>query len=261
MGRGVAPCSYSVYFNRRHGRCGHLFQGRFKGLLIEKESHLLELSRYIHLNPVRARMVARPQEHPWSSCATYLGQKPKYDWVNTDWTLAQFGNTERRARGGYRRFMAEGIERDFDDPAQAAVAGAILGRPSFVEWVREQFLHDRPLSAEQPGLRWLRAVCSVEDVIQAAAAAMGVDDSDIRPRGRHGNDARDMAIYMARRHCGLSNVRLGAEFGGVTGSNVTHACRRFEGRLREDSALAKRLGLAEARLSATHAHSATAPGA
>ena len=98
-------------------------------------------------------------------------------------------------------------------------------------------------------------------MIQAAASAIGVDEGEIRPRGRHANGARDMAICMARRHCGLSNVRLGAESGEVTGSTVTHACRRFEGRLRKDSALAKRLELAGARLSVTHANSATAPAA
>lgn len=95
--------------NRRHGRTGHLFQGRFKGVLVDKDSHLLELTRYVVLNPVRAGMVARASDWPWSSYRAMVGEASVPEWLATDGLLAQFGSRREDARTRYREFVSAGM--------------------------------------------------------------------------------------------------------------------------------------------------------
>lgn len=100
---------YTQATNRRHKRTGHLFQGRFKGILVDKDSYLLELTRYVVLNPVRAGMVKQPQEWEWSSYQAMVGKAPTPTWLATDGMLAQFGKRRVDARRRYQQFVREGI--------------------------------------------------------------------------------------------------------------------------------------------------------
>lgn len=97
--------------NRRHRRSGHLFQGRFKGILVDKQSYLLELSRYVVLNPVRAGMVKRAEAYPWSSYRAMMGLAPIPTWLATDGVLSHFGKRRAVARQRYSRFVQEGVGR------------------------------------------------------------------------------------------------------------------------------------------------------
>ena len=99
---------YSQKFNRVHKRVGHVFQGRYKAILVEKESYLLELARYIVLNPVRAKMVHFAKEWKWSSYRATINQSTLPSWLHTDWILAGFGQTKRVAIDAYARFVSEG---------------------------------------------------------------------------------------------------------------------------------------------------------
>ena len=87
---------YTQKLNRRHARVGHVFQGRFKGILVERDSYLLELARYVVLNPVRAGMVKNVRQWTWSSYPAMVGTAPRPGWLHTDWVLGQFG--AQRAR-------------------------------------------------------------------------------------------------------------------------------------------------------------------
>ncbi len=100
---------YTQRFNRRHGRVGHVFQGRFKGILVERDSYLLELCRYVVLNPVRAKMVRDVSQYAWSSYLATTGSIPAPPWLQTDWILSQFSSERKAARLEYRNFVAEGI--------------------------------------------------------------------------------------------------------------------------------------------------------
>ncbi len=99
---------YTQRFNRRHGEVGHLFQGRYKAILVQKENYLLELMRYVVLNPLRAGMVAKPEEWPWSSYPATIGFTEAPQWLDTDWLLNQFSRHRSRAISAYRRFIMEG---------------------------------------------------------------------------------------------------------------------------------------------------------
>ena len=100
---------YTQYFNRQHNRVGHVYQGRYKAILVEKESYLLELSRYVVLNPVRAGMTKTVEEWQWSSYLSTIGKRPPPAWLEVEWLLSQFGLQRSRARDMYIDFVREGI--------------------------------------------------------------------------------------------------------------------------------------------------------
>ena len=100
---------YTQTMNRAHGRVGHVFQGRYKAILIERDSYLLELSRYVVLNPLRARMVKKVADWPWSSYRAMIGEAVAPPWLQTDWLLAQFSRQRNRARLAYQDFVREGV--------------------------------------------------------------------------------------------------------------------------------------------------------
>jgi REP element-mobilizing transposase RayT len=148
---------YSQGFNRRHERVGHVLQGRFTGILVERETHLLELARYVVLNPVRAGMITSAEEYPWSSLAATVGLAPMPQWLRPEALLARFGS---RAR--YRAFVREGIGAG---SPWTALRGALLGSEAFVERLagridesaaecefprKERLVHRGPLEALFP---------------------------------------------------------------------------------------------------------------
>lgn len=100
---------YTQLFNKRHQRTGHLFQGRFKGILIQKDSHLLEICRYVVLNPLRARIVERPAQWKWSSYNAFAGKAKPHPSLTTDWVLGQFSGKRGKAEQAYRQFVSSGI--------------------------------------------------------------------------------------------------------------------------------------------------------
>ena len=100
---------YTQAFNRRHGRVGHVLQGRYKSILVEKESHLLELCRYVVLNPRRARMVRCVRDWRWSSDRATAGYLQVPEWLAAHWVLAQFGPARESAQSAYRQFVREGL--------------------------------------------------------------------------------------------------------------------------------------------------------
>ncbi len=125
---------YTQLFNKRHGRTGHLFQGRYKAILIQKDSHLLEVCRYVVLNPVRAKMVESPEKWPWSSYRATAGKAKPHPCLTTDWVLGQFSGKRGKAEAEYRKFVAWGI----GEKIWHAVRGqALLGEDDFVDKLAE----------------------------------------------------------------------------------------------------------------------------
>lgn len=100
---------YTQKVNRLHNRVGHVFQGRFKGILVERDSYLMELARYVVLNPVRAGMVKHTRQWPWSSYHAMVGTAPRPSWLQSDWLLGQFGTRRARQIERYIEFVQEGV--------------------------------------------------------------------------------------------------------------------------------------------------------
>jgi putative transposase len=125
---------FTQWSNRRHGRSGHLFQGRYKAIHVERESYFLELARYIVLNPVRAALVKHPRQWAWSSYGATVGSSPAPEWLSSADLMARFGKRASGARGKYRRFIEEGMGRE---SLWKDLKGQIyLGDEAFVEALR-----------------------------------------------------------------------------------------------------------------------------
>jgi putative transposase len=123
--------AYCQRFNRRHVRVGHLFQGRFKAILVDWDSYLLELCRYVVLNPIRAKMVKDINRYPWSSYLATAGSQPAPEWLTTDWVLSQFGRSRAVARRKYVAFVAQG--KNLPSPWLELKGQVLLGSEQFVE--------------------------------------------------------------------------------------------------------------------------------
>ena len=122
---------YTQHFNRTHDRVGHVFQGRYKAIIVQKDSYLLELSRYIVLNPVRARMVRSVKDWPWSSYRASCGMTSSPEWLSTDWLLSTFAKTRKVAIERYRDFVAQG--KNLPSPWEHLKNQIFLGDEQFVE--------------------------------------------------------------------------------------------------------------------------------
>ena len=122
--------SYTQYFNRRHKLVGHVFQGRYKAILVQKEAYLLELTRYVVLNPLRANMVNSLDDWEWSSYHYLTGRKIAPLWLDADWLLGQFGATRGDAIDAYQQFVMQG--RDLASPLQNTKHQTMLGDATFI---------------------------------------------------------------------------------------------------------------------------------
>ena len=144
--------AYITYYNLRHHRSGHLYQGRYKAILVEADEYLLELSRYIHLNPVRFKKYRETpleekskilKDYAWSSLPGYIRLKSRNDFLRYDAVLGYMGGDDKKGRIRYRDFVLRGLVKNLDNPLEEAKASAILGSDSFVVWIKERFLISR----------------------------------------------------------------------------------------------------------------------
>ena len=228
--------SYAAYFNRKRDRIGHLFQGRFKSILVDADEYLKHLSRYIHLNPLRANMVEQLLSYPWSSYPVFAGKAKAPDWLEVDWLLSLFGKSRKKACAAYRRFV-EGVEpAKVEDPEKDVVGGFILGSVAFVNWVKDTYLSERSGEKEIPQLKELKPKLTPDDVVAAVCEEFGCDTETIVRKGRKRNTARDVAIYLARDLTGVSGISLGDYFGNISGAGVTvrytHVAKAISGNRR-----------------------------
>ena len=219
--------SYTSYFNRRHRRWGHLFQGRFKGHLIEEDGYFLEVSRYIHLNPVRAKAVARPENYRWSSYPGYIRAARTVPWVTYARVLGEFGRTATTARRAYARFVRAGVDEPPPSPFAGALGGLLVGSERFVTRMRG-LLRDRPDDDALPELAPLKPRPALEKIAETAAAHFGQDASLWQPGRRVDDASRAVAAYLARRHFGYAAADVAAALGYRGHGGVHNAVARVE---------------------------------
>lgn len=169
---------YTQASNRRHGRNGHLFQGRFKGILVDRDAYLLEVTRHVVLNPVRVGLVEAPEDWPWSSYGAMMGTAPAPRWLAVDALLRQFAASRKAARRGYRAFVYEGVGRDIWQGLRQQI---YLGDEAFVARMQGEIRFDGDrLSVPRaqrrppaPTLAQIAARSSGRDAAIAAAYATG----------------------------------------------------------------------------------------
>lgn len=227
--------SYTVFVNRRHRRSGHLFQGRYKAFIADKESYLLELGRYIHLNPVKAGIVKGASSYRWSSYREYIhggGQKI----TDTDDTLYYISKRRTIAVKKYKKFVDGGTLEA--SPFEEA-AGSILGNETFRERVIK-YLKGIPDKAEIPEVKKIEARHNIEDIVKTAAEYYGIKGEELLKRKRATERQRKIAIYLCKTLSGKKNVEVGRVF-GITIQAVTNAVRDIERVKDKDRGLSKEL--------------------
>ena len=217
--------SYAGYFNARHERVGHLFQGRYQAVLIENEKHYGEVSRYIHLNAVRAGLAARPEEYPWSSFSGYYRRQHALSWVTYARVLNDFAKDPVSARREYRRFVDAGVSARLRSPLREAWHGMVLGSEGFLARVRRH-LDPAQNAAALPELRALQQRPPLARIIAAAARRFGADSEDWARGRRCAGIERAVAAHVARKAYGYPATAVAGPLGYSGPSSVSMAVRR-----------------------------------
>ncbi len=193
LSRGMRQLNgvYTQTFNRSHGRAGHVFQGRYKAILVEKESYLLELARYIVLNPVRAGLARTARDWPWSSYRATVGHGEGPDCLNVEWLLATFGKRRSVAIERYKKFVSEGS--GLPSPWTLIRNQVYLGDEQFVEKMQSLIDGDKELSEVPSSQR------------RPVPKALGCYEASCRDR--------NLAICGAYRSGGYTLKEIGDHFG------------------------------------------------
>jgi REP element-mobilizing transposase RayT len=235
--------SYTVYVNRRHKRAGHLFQGRYKAFIVDKESYLLELGRYIHLNPVRARIVKRSEDYKWNSYREYISEGSGDTITDTEDTLYSFSKKRAIAIKKYQEFVKAGILEV--SPLKKAV-GSILGDETFREKIIK-YLKEIPDKTEISEFKKIQTKHKIEDVVKAIAKYYGISEDNLLKRRKATGRQRKIAIYLCKTLSGEKNVEVGRAF-GITLQAVTNAMRDIDKRREEEKKLSKEIALIKKEL-------------
>jgi REP element-mobilizing transposase RayT len=247
--------SYSMWFNRRHGRSGHLFQGRFKSVVVDPVQWGLELSRYVHLNPVRVgglglgkadrqkqragsseapdvrrvkERIAQLRRYPWSSYRAYVGLGQRPGWLECERLLELGGGKKEERSRNYREYVESAIREGLaKSPWETLQDQVVLGGEEFLKKLRT---HVTGNAQEQRGAKRLaQSRPKLEAVIASVEKVKGCTWEKIRDR--YGDDGRDVVMYVGRRAGGLKLAELATALGMTGYKAVSMAIRRYERRL------------------------------
>jgi putative transposase len=222
---------YTKWVDWRQSRSGHLFQGRYKAVLVDADPYLLELARYIHLNPVRAGLVKEPEEHPWSGHRCYLGLEV-IPWLTTDWVLSQFSEKESSARRAYGRFIQDGKKEGYrkEYHVGSGTDSRMLGDDQFIGRVLEK------------GERRSRHRVSLDRIIREVCKSFSLEERELLTSGRDHrlSRVRGMAAWLVME-CGIGTLgdlsrRMGRDI-----TTLSSAAKRLQIRSKTDLGLAEKV--------------------
>ncbi len=231
---------YISYFNHRHKRVGHLYQGRYKAIVVDKDEYLSVLSRYIHLNPVRikAQQKVEPKEryrslvnYPWSSLSGYLKKRKKQHFVNYNLVLADYGGDTDKARKSYRKALIEEMVQG-KDIHEEIIGSTVLGGEEFVAWLKKTYLGDEK-DREAPAHRAIIRQQSQEEIVEVVVRRTGKTLEELK---KSKGPLRQIMMDMLHRRGGLTNPEIGRLF-GVDYSSVSQERKRLRHRLEKDRKL------------------------
>ena len=220
--------AYTMYFNTKRKRVGHLLQGRYKAILIEADEYPKELSRYIHLNPVRAGIEQDPDEYEWSSCRYYTVKKKAPQWLQRDFILGYFDRRQSTAMKKYRAFIEAVMDGEYKSPLSERLHTVILGSQDFIEEIKAAFLSDKQPDRDLPDLNETPEKTGLEEIEKAVDRVLKADH----------RLARQVKLYFSHRYTGLKLKEIGQWY-GVGESGVTQASRRVALRAETNKQISK----------------------
>jgi len=233
--------SYTSYFNKIHERIGHLFQGRYKAILVDADEYAKELSRYIHLNPVRAEITELPEQYQWSSYREYMGLRRKPVWLHPEFVLGYFGKTEVEASFQYAGFIKSGQHLAAKNPIENLGPSNILGSDIFIERIKTKYIGDRKLDRELPSLQALNDDLYLRPTIKEIKKVVE------KMLGKRSGYSRNVTIYLAHKYAGSKLEEIGHTFGlGISGTSS--AISRIEKIMSRDISFGRRVKEIEAKM-------------
>lgn len=232
--------AYATVFNRQHQRCGPLFQGRFKSVLVQTNYHYWELTRYVHLNPVRAKLADAAPSYRWSSCAQYFRTELAPSWLAWEEVLLEYGNCLETAQEAYRHFLWEGLDQRVPSPLDAARISSVLGTPPFIARMKDCLRSDHA-SKDIPDADRLHRFSRPDDVVSAVCTVLQTNHEQVLRKGLHGNRPRWIALYLCSSITRSSYRDLGRYFGGASGQAVRTVVEKVEQALRHDLKLKEQI--------------------
>lgn len=196
---------YTQLYNRRHRRPGHIFQGRYKAILVDKDNYLLELCRYVVLNPVRARLVELPERWKWSSYAATAGLKKVPEYLSVDWILGVFGTNRGIAQRHYRKFVKEGINRN--SPWGELQGQIFLGDDSFIEKIKD-LLAGKEAIKEIPRQQHYAGRPELKEIFKrrSSRGERGRNEKIYNAHIRYGYRLKEIADYLGIHYTTVSKV-------------------------------------------------------
>lgn len=225
--------TYTTIFNLRHSRSGHLFQGRFKSILVENESYLLQLSCYIHRNPLRAGLVQRLADYPWSSYPVYAYNRSKPDWLKTDLLLAQF-DSENGGLNAYRE-KVQRYAKENKSIWEDIKYGIIYGSEGFVKQIKKKYLSDKP-KMDIPVHNRIVNDIKFDEIVASASTVLNIDIQRLKQSRRIVKSDminRDMLVYALWQSGRFSNSAIGSQV-GLTISSISRRVGIFREMLDTD---------------------------
>lgn len=224
---------YSQAFNKRHGCVGHVFQGRFKAPLVERESYFLQVVRYVVLNPVEAHLVARPEDYAWSSHRAVIGEVEAPDWLAVDDLLVQFAPKRDDATALYRQFVNEAIGSDWN-PWKHLEGGLYLGSEDWLEHVQKE-IDLKPRSDEHPRCQRVVGSPSMDEVVATVARRFAIDES--RVRHAYGRIPRMVAAWIGWHEALLKGADIASGLQLRSASHVSALIRDCDRELNSNPSL------------------------
>jgi len=201
---------YTQRFNQRYRRVGHLFQGRYKAILVEKDSHLMSLCRYVVLNPVRVGLVRKPEQWRWSSYGATVGRVRKPAFLTMDWILSQFSGRKRTAMEKYRKFVMEGIDKE--SPWEELKGQVFFGTEDFVNKL-SGLIGDKENLKEVPKLQRYVARPPLRELFKEKKEKKrkAEDNTIYAAYVRHGYTMKEIAEHLGFHYATISRIIKRAE--------------------------------------------------
>jgi REP-associated tyrosine transposase len=238
--------AYVVWFNRRHERSGHLYGGRFKAFLVEKETYFLEVLRYVVLNPVRAKMVTRPEDYRWSSYRATAGLEAAPDWLDVQAALDPFAPDKDLAEAHYCDFVAQKIESN-ERLWDKITHGLFLGSARWAKAIRKQ-VESKPRSTDHPKTQRAIGRPKMYAVIDAVGKAAGESAAAIRQM--RGGSLRRLAAWIGWNEGWITLRSIAASLRLRSEGHISNLIRRCEREFGSDRVL---LGLLDRSLATLRA--------
>ena len=229
--------SYTTYLNIKRGRSGHLFQGRFKSILVDKDSYLLELSRYIHLNPVVAGIVEKPHDYFHSSYNSFINKKGE-SIVYRDQIWNMISNKIHRAPSAYRSFVENMNTDEFENPLKEVYGGIILGSKTFIKKTLDTLSENKLKNTETSNRKALQTHFTPKYALDFVSSYLNVHVNElVQMKG----ELRSIAVYLLKTQTEMTNNEIGELFGSLSYSAVAKIKQRFSRKLLKDRSLRKRI--------------------